>query len=101
MRSLIRADDMLFRWGGDEFLLLLFGLAEAEARKRMERLNAPLAGTRLHRVAAPVAISVSYGLASFARLADLQQAIEQADSAMYQRKQSAKQQKQLQVTSDK
>jgi len=24
VRSLIRADDMLFRWGGDEFLVLMF-----------------------------------------------------------------------------
>src|SRR6185436_13770238 len=24
MRSLVRADDMLFRWGGDEFLMLMF-----------------------------------------------------------------------------
>jgi diguanylate cyclase len=94
VRSLIRADDMLFRWGGDEFLLLLFGLAEAEARKRMELLNAPLAETRLQRVAAPVSISVSYGIADFNKLTELQQAIEHADSAMYQRKQSCKAQRQ-------
>ena len=99
IRSLIRADDMLFRWGGDEFLLLLFGVAEAGARKRMERLNAPLAETRLQRMNEPVTISVSYGIADFDKLADLQQAIEHADTAMYRRKQSAKQQKA--VLSDK
>ncbi|HEX8069598.1 MAG TPA: GGDEF domain-containing protein [Pyrinomonadaceae bacterium] len=93
VRALVRADDMLFRWGGDEFLLLLFGLPEPEARKRMEFLNTPLAETRLQRVAAPVAITVSYGLAGFATLADLQQGIEQADSAMYRRKQDAKAQR--------
>ena len=102
IRSLIRADDMLFRWGGDEFLLLLFGLAEAEARKRMERLNAPLAETRLQRVSEPVSVSVSYGIADFNKLAELQQAIEHADTAMYRRKQSAKQARQEKaVTSDK
>ena len=93
---------MLFRWGGDEFLLLLFGLAEAEARKRMERLNAPLAETRLQRVTEPVSVSVSYGIADFNKLAELQQAIEHADTAMYRRKQSAKQARQEKaVTSDK
>src|SRR5205085_5256920 len=93
-RSLIRADDMLFHWGRDEFLLLLFGLAEAEARKRMELLNAPLAKTRLQRVAEPVSISVSYAIADFNKLAELQLAIEQADTAMYQCKQSYKAQRQ-------
>src|SRR5258705_12396420 len=39
MRSLIRADDMLFRWGGDEFLVLLFKLPVNEASRRMMSLN--------------------------------------------------------------
>ncbi len=92
VRALVRADDMLFRWGGDEFLLLLFGLPEAEARRRLETLNTPLAATHLRHAPAPISISVSYGLASFSTLADLQPAIEQADIAMYQRKQSYKRQ---------
>lgn len=90
VRALVRADDMLFRWGGDEFLLLLFGLPEAEARRRLATLNAPLAATRLRNAPDPVKISVSYGLASFNTLTDLQPAIEQADTAMYQRKQQYK-----------
>ncbi len=28
IRSVIRADDLLFRWGGDEFLVVLVGLPE-------------------------------------------------------------------------
>src|SRR5688572_27893892 len=39
MRSLIRADDMLFRWGGDEFLVLMFKLSEEETSRRMKKLN--------------------------------------------------------------
>ena len=39
MRSLVRADDMLFRWGGDEFLVLMFKLPQPEASRRMEKLN--------------------------------------------------------------
>src|SRR4029079_16405129 len=42
MRSLIRADDMLFRWGGDEFLVLMFKLSEEETSRRMQKLNAIL-----------------------------------------------------------
>ncbi|HEX6649838.1 MAG TPA: GGDEF domain-containing protein, partial [Pyrinomonadaceae bacterium] len=38
-RSLVRADDMLFRWGGDEFLVLMFKLPQPDASRRMEKLN--------------------------------------------------------------
>lgn len=87
VRAIIRADDMLFRWGGDEFLLLMFGMPEQEARRRMDTLNVTLAETRLPGAGAPVAISVSHGLVSFRAMTELERAIEQADEAMYKLKQ--------------
>ena len=87
VRALIRADDMLFRWGGDEFLLLMFWIPEDEVRRRMETLNATLAKTRLPGQPAPVAVSVSHGISSFNAMTELERAIEQADEAMYKRKQ--------------
>jgi diguanylate cyclase (GGDEF)-like protein len=87
VRSLIRADDMLFRWGGDEFLLLMFGMREAEAQKRLDTLNTTLAETNLHGVNAPVRITVSHGLSCFNTMMELERAIERADEAMYRRKQ--------------
>ncbi|HEX8844989.1 MAG TPA: GGDEF domain-containing protein [Pyrinomonadaceae bacterium] len=94
VRSLIRADDMLFRWGGDEFLLLMFGMPETEAQKRLDTLNKTLAETTLHGVKAPVRISVSHGLCCFMAMTELERAIEQADGAMYRRKQLYKAQTQ-------
>lgn len=87
VRSIIRADDMLFRWGGDEFLLLMFGIPEREARRRLETLNSTLAETHLQGVAPAVTISVSHGLVSFTAMTELERAIERADEAMYKRKQ--------------
>ena len=83
MRSLIRADDMLFRWGGDEFLVLMFKLPEEEANRRMEKLNAILAENCRHWTGMPVAVTVSHGVAGFDSLMGLGQAIEAADQAMY------------------
>jgi len=83
MRSLVRADDMLFRWGGDEFLVLMFKLPQPEAARRIEKLNKILAENCERWIGQPVTVTVSFGVAGFTSLADLGQAIEQADKAMY------------------
>jgi diguanylate cyclase (GGDEF)-like protein len=82
-RSLVRADDMLFRWGGDEFLVLMFKLPQPDASRRMEKLNRILAENSERWVGMPVSVTVSFGVAGFTSLRDLGQAIEQADKAMY------------------
>jgi diguanylate cyclase len=83
MRSLVRADDMLFRWGGDEFLMLMFKLPQPEASRRMEKLNKILEENCERWMGMQVTVSVSFGVAGFTSLTDLGQAIEQADKAMY------------------
>jgi len=83
MRSLVRADDMLFRWGGDEFLVLMFKLPEAEANRRMAKLNGILEENGERWTAMPITVTVSHGVAGFESLSDLAAAIESADKAMY------------------
>jgi diguanylate cyclase (GGDEF)-like protein len=87
MRSLIRADDMLFRWGGDEFMVLMFKLDEQEARRRMESLNEILEANGEQWLSVPTRISVSVGVCGFASMSDLGAAIDNADRAMYTSKQ--------------
>ena len=83
MRSLVRADDMLFRWGGDEFLVLMFNLPLAEAERRMQKLNAILEENGRRWTSVPITVTISYGVAGFNSLTDLGAAIEAADKAMY------------------
>lgn len=83
MRSLIRADDMLFRWGGDEFLVLMFKLPADEANRRIEKLNDILEANCSKWTGLPVSVTVSHGVAGFDSLTDLGHAIETADQAMY------------------
>ncbi len=86
IRALVRADDLVFRWGGDEFLLLLFGLAEEETRSRLAGVNAALSGTRLPGIETAVDVTVSVGVAPIVSGVGLDKAIEAADTAMYRRK---------------
>jgi len=83
MRSLVRADDMLFRWGGDEFLVLMFNLPQEEALRRLEKLNLILEEHGGRWTSVPITVTVSYGVAGFNSLTALGEAIETADKAMY------------------
>jgi diguanylate cyclase (GGDEF)-like protein len=78
IRSVIRADDLLFRWGGDEFLVLLFGVSEGEARKRMQLLD-----DRSGADADPESGRLSWGVARFDEHVPLGAAVELADEDMY------------------
>lgn len=86
IRSIVRADDLVFRWGGDEFLIVLFGLSEAEVRTRLTALNESIlpVGPEPQR---DVPVTVAVGVAHFDDVADLTLAIERADRGMYAAKQ--------------
>jgi len=90
MRSLIRADDMLFRWGGDEFLVLMFKLPQAEASRRIEKLNQLLDENCRRWTGMSVTVTVSHGVAGFNSLTELGHAIERADQAMYAQRNQAR-----------
>jgi diguanylate cyclase (GGDEF)-like protein len=86
IRSCIRADDLLFRWGGDEFLILLIGVSESEARARLDRLDVSLSPAHIPGLSEPVGVSVSVGYAPFESASSLDEVIALADMAMYGKK---------------
>jgi diguanylate cyclase (GGDEF)-like protein len=90
IRSIVRAADLVIRWGGDEFLVILIGVPEDEATRRLDQIGEALRETTLRGMAKPVALSVSFGVASFGTERPLERAIEAADREMYRQKQAAK-----------
>ena len=66
-------------------------MQEGAARRRLDSLDEALARVSVGDThAPPFPLSVSHGLACFDSLAQLQHAIEEADGAMYARKQARK-----------
>ena len=86
LRAAVRPTDRLYRWGGDEFLLLLPGARAADARRRVDELvaraNESVPADRADRLV----LELSLGVAEFAGGEALEPAVSRADAAMYEEK---------------
>ncbi|MBK1689937.1 GGDEF domain-containing protein [Rubrivivax gelatinosus] len=87
-RQTVRAEDMLARWGGEEFLLLMPATTPEQALAVLARLRERLRAAPLTVVGPDYTVSFSAGVASCggAGEADLDAAIARADEAMYRAK---------------
>ena len=90
IRSLVRADDLIFRWGGDEFFVVMLGFDTEQAVERMCRLNELLRNINLYGLKETISIKVSFGFADFKDVNDLEKAVKTADAEMYLAKQQNK-----------
>jgi diguanylate cyclase (GGDEF)-like protein len=84
--AVLRETDVLARWGGEEFLVLLPDTVPGEARQAFERLRRQLArdepwGEQVH-----LRVSFSAGLTAWRRDEPLRDALARADRALYDAK---------------
>jgi diguanylate cyclase (GGDEF)-like protein len=89
LRKAVRDGDVVARWGGDEFVVVMPGVGDDKmAARRAEQLAEQIAGrTRLEGIAEALRVRVSVGVAMWpAHGADLDAIVEAADRAMYQAK---------------
>jgi diguanylate cyclase (GGDEF)-like protein len=80
IQHLTRYEDRLFRWGGDEFLLITLDQTAAAVVAQLDQLNAALA------LPDTVMVQVSHGVVDFDTLDELSDAVKRADVQMYMRK---------------
>jgi len=89
-----RPEDLIARFGGEEFVVILPNVAQARAVRIAERLRCEIRNTRIptDEDYPPIQLSVSLGVAT-APLTDVSTAqtlLEQADLALYQAKQAGR-----------
>nr|WP_246448174.1 GGDEF domain-containing protein [Roseateles oligotrophus] len=86
IKEQLRAADLLARWGGEEFLCLVFG-GEGEHLPRVaERIRAAVGMLPLKFEGEDIRITVSIGLASLAEGEDFEALVRRADAAVYRAK---------------
>lgn len=84
LREHLVSDEALYRWGGDEFLLLSPHRTAGDAVHRLDSLLASSTGVPIGGLLVPMRATV--GAAGFAELEELESAVRRADLAMYERK---------------
>ena len=82
LRGVIRSDDLLFRWGGDEFLAILPNLPEPVVIERLSVFDHPIP-VRLDD-GRQIPCRISCGYAEFGSQGTMDQAIQVADQRMYE-----------------
>lgn len=88
---IIRAQDRLYRYGGDEFCIVVRGTPARGAVKMAERLLTALMNHPLHLDGEAVPVTISIGIADFPEHAEgADRLIERADRALFQAKSEGK-----------
>ena len=83
LESHIRASDRLYRWGGEEFLVLMPRTTAREARLALERMRDTVEKTPYMEDGLEIPITVSLGLYSGVMSGDLTAQISKADQNLY------------------
>ncbi|TCV99957.1 diguanylate cyclase [Biostraticola tofi] len=87
----VRSSDYVFRFGGEEFMLLFVETTQSQALMLIERIRTLVCATPIRTgVSQPINLTISAGLCAFDGHPDYERLIKKADSALYYAKQNGR-----------
>ena len=89
-QSLLREEDWVARWGGEEFLFFLRTDAPGEGVRIVDRLREKLKGTSLPTRAGPLNMTLSAGVAMPGEMEELNSILREVDSCLYEAKRTGR-----------
>jgi diguanylate cyclase (GGDEF)-like protein len=92
VNSIVRESDTLCRWGGDEFLLLMAGCNAAEAAEVAEKIRHAVEERSFKFDGERVQLTISIGITEVAVDDAMESVVARADQALYQAKDSGRNQ---------
>jgi diguanylate cyclase (GGDEF)-like protein len=88
----VRGSDILFRYGGEEFVLILSGTDTEGAKRIAERLRCAIESYPFVYDRQEIAVTASFGVATLQSRDDVKRLFNKADSALYQAKDAGRNQ---------
>jgi diguanylate cyclase (GGDEF)-like protein len=86
LQSVLRKQDLVARWGGEEFLVILAGPPYCDPEALAERLRSKVAQSEYSHAGGSFSITVSIGIACANQTSTLDGILKQADDALYKAK---------------
>ena len=86
VRASLRDSDVLARWGGEEFVLMLTDTSADQARGLLERIRQAVQALEIAHSAGSLQLTVSIGLAQHLPGDTVEHTLERADQALYRAK---------------
>lgn len=83
IRKTLRKADIVCRWGGEEFLVVVKDIPEAEGRQLAEKIRSAVESGPFHHKGETIAVTVSLGVAAHGQGETADQLIARADQALY------------------
>jgi len=83
VRASVRDTDVLARWGGEEFVLMLSDTQPEDARELVERVRLAVAAVEIPHPTGTLRLSVSAGMALHLPGDSVEHTLERADQALY------------------
>lgn len=90
LRNSLRQHDLVCRWGGEEFLVLLPETGAELAKEVAEKLRKSITAIEFCPAATPHPLTMSFGLHPVASHGNINSFIQQADQKLYRAKQAGK-----------